>query len=127
MFIIVLALKENGVTSALNSLLVSSNNIDGVSFGFLSALSANLLNNIPMSVLFESIIANKSAAALYGAIIGSNIGAFITPVGALAGIMWNKILVNQGAKVSFLKFTLCGLAVAIPTLISSTLILSFII
>jgi len=121
MFIIVLALKENGVTSALNSLLVSSNNIDGVSFGFLSALSANLLNNIPMSVLFESIIANKSAAALYGAIIGSNIGAFITPVGALAGIMWSKILSKYDIKMPFAKFVKYGAAVAIPTLSAAVL------
>ena len=91
MFIIVLALKECGVTSALNKLLITNSKTDGVTFGVLSALSANLLNNIPMSVLFESIIGGDSVPALYGAIIGSNVGAFITPVGALAGIMWNKI------------------------------------
>lgn len=119
MFVIVLALKECGVTSTLNNLLLTGTKTDGVYFGLLSALSANLLNNIPMSVLFESIIANGSTPALYGSIIGSNIGAFITPVGALAGIMWNKILSRYGVKLSFVKFVLYGCAIALPTLLAS--------
>ena len=123
MFIIVLALKENGVTNALNKLLISGNKADGVSFGFLSALSANLLNNIPMSVLFERIIAGNNLAAVYGAVIGSNVGAFITPVGALAGIMWSKILAKYDIKMPFIKFLLYGGAVALPTLVASTLTL----
>ncbi|MBR2498802.1 MAG: hypothetical protein IKB67_03730 [Clostridia bacterium] len=119
MFIIVLALKECGVTSALNKLLITNSKTDGVTFGVLSALSANLLNNIPMSVLFESIIGGDSVPALYGAIIGSNVGAFITPVGALAGIMWNKILSRYGVKLSFIKFVIYGVAIAVPTLFAS--------
>ncbi len=121
MFIIVLALKENGVTDLLKTALVGNTATDGVSFGFLSAISANLLNNIPMSVLFEKIIAGASLPAVYGAIIGSNLGAFITPVGALAGIMWSKILSKYGIKMQFKKFVLFGGAIALPTLATSTL------
>lgn len=76
-----------------------------------------------MSVLFERIIDGKSLPALYGAVIGSNVGAFITPVGALAGIMWNKILNRYGVKLSFLKFMLYGFIVAVPTLITTLLTL----
>jgi arsenical pump membrane protein len=125
MFIIVLALKECGATTILSNLLLTGTNIDGLSFGFISALSANLLNNIPMSVLFESIVNGQSLSALYGAIIGSNVGAFITPVGALAGIMWNKILGEYHVKLPFVKFIAYGVAVALPTLLASlgTLIL----
>ena len=126
MFIIVLALSHNGVTDALSSLLVTGGKADAISFGFLSAVSSNLLNNIPMSVLFEKIIGD-SLPALYGAVIGSNIGAFITPVGALAGIMWNKILKSYGVKLSFIKFVLYGVTVAIPVLIASTLTLFLIV
>jgi arsenical pump membrane protein len=121
MFVIVLALKQNGVTELLGNLLLSSTKLDGISFGFLSAFSANLLNNIPMSVLFEKIIAGASFPAVYGAIIGSNIGAFITPVGALAGIMWTKILSKYGIKMPFKKFVLYGGVIALPTIAVSTL------
>ena len=121
MFVIVLALKNCGFTELLSNALIKGNGADGAVFGILSALSANLLNNIPMSVLFERIIAGKSNFAIFGAIIGSNIGAFITPVGALAGIMWNKILNNHGVKLPFYKFVLYGTAVAIPSLLASIL------
>jgi len=127
MFIIVLALKECGFTDLLSDLLIGGNKLDGIKFGALSALSANLLNNIPMSVLFERIIASKSIPALYCAIIGSNVGAFITPVGALAGIMWNKILGEYGVKLPFIKFIAYGSAVAIPTLLASLCALTLII
>jgi arsenical pump membrane protein len=119
MFVIVLALKDCGFTELLSNLLLSGKKADGVSFGLLSAGTANLLNNIPMSVLFEQIVASKSLPALYGSVIGSNIGAFITPVGALAGIMWNKILAQYGVKLPFVKFVMYGATVAIPTLLAS--------
>ena len=72
-----------------------------------------------MRVLFEGVINGASVPALYGAVIGSNIGAFITPVGALAGIMWNKILSRYGQNLSFVKFCAYGIVVAVPTLLSS--------
>ncbi|MDY6367360.1 MAG: ArsB/NhaD family transporter [Clostridia bacterium] len=120
MFVLSLSLEYCGFTAKLSSALLSNDKVDGISFGFLSAAAANLLNNIPMSVLFERIIGLNSLPATYGAIIGSNIGAFITPVGALAGIMWNKILTGYGFKFPFGKFIKYGVLVAIPTLAVAT-------
>ncbi len=119
MFVIVLALKNSGATDLLSSLLLTGNKVDGFSFGILSTISANLLNNIPMSVLFEKIISQNSLPAVYGSIIGSNIGAFLTPVGALAGIMWSKILTKYGIEMPFRKFVFYGVIIAIPTLLAS--------
>jgi arsenical pump membrane protein len=121
MFIIVLALKDCGFTDILAKALIKGGKTDGILFGILSSLGANLLNNIPMSVLFEKIISGTSISAVYGAVIGSNIGAFITPVGALAGIMWSKILSRHNVKLPFYKFVLYGTAVAIPSLMASVL------
>ncbi len=120
MFTIVLALKNCGFTDLIASLLVKNDKTD-VTFTFISALSSNLLNNIPMSVLFEKIIEGKSIIAIYSTIIGSNIGAFLTPVGALAGIMWNKILSDYDLKLPFYKFVLYGGITAIIALIFSSL------
>jgi len=123
MFVIVLALKNCGFTDIIAGTLIKNNKWDSVVFGYICAISSNLLNNIPMSVLFEKIISNSSVYALYGAVVGSNIGAFITPVGALAGIMWTKILVNYDVNLSFRKFTFYGTISAIFTLLSSTFVL----
>ncbi len=123
MFVIVLSLKECGFTDILSNFLLTGQNSDGVSFGFLTALCSNLFNNIPSSVLMEKIISGSSPIAVYGAIIGSNIGAFITPVGALAGIMWNKILGKYKVRLPFKRFIFYGTIVAIPTLVGATLTL----
>ena len=121
MFVLVLSLKTNGLTEIFGKLLATNSKTDGIVFGFASAGCANLLNNIPMSVLFAEIVPTGNLYALYGAIIGSNIGAFITPVGALAGIMWSKILKSYQVDLPFSKFVLYGTITAIPTLISALL------
>ena len=120
MFVIVLSLEKSGITEKIAAALVKTDKADGVSFGFISAGLSNLLNNIPTSVITEKIIAGKSLAATYGAVIGTNIGAFITPVGALAGIMWTKILSGYDIKLPFRKFFVFGVIVAIPTLLAAT-------
>ena len=117
MFTVVLALKSYGVTDALSSLLSPLSPIP--TYGILSFLSANLLNNIPMSVLFSEILnasAELSAPGVYATVIGSNIGAYLTPIGALAGIMWSSQLSRAGIRFSFSSFVKYGALISIPTL-----------
>lgn len=119
MFIIVLALKQSGATQIVAQNLITNTKLDCLSFGVLSTFGANLLNNIPMSVLFEKIISGQSLFAVYGSIIGANVGAFLTPVGALAGIMWSKILSTYGVAMPFKKFVFYGSIIATATLLAS--------
>lgn len=123
MFTLVCGLEFSGVTQKINSLLWTGKRLDAVTFSLVSTLSANLLNNIPMSVLFSSILGSGKGYALFGTIIGSNVGAFLTPVGALAGIMWSRILSDYDVSLPFYKFMLYGLAVAIPTTLLSSITL----
>lgn len=122
MFVIVLALNYTGVTEKTAELLSSFNPV--WTTGIASFLIANVINNIPMSVLFSSVLSSPAfvgsgLGGVYAAIIGSNLGAFLTPVGALAGIMWLSLLKRSGIKVSFGKFILIGGAVAIPSLLAA--------
>jgi len=119
MFILVLALEKYDVTMKLGSMLGTQNTI--FTYGVVSALFANLVNNIPMSVLFSTILHNSGigASGVYATIIGSNIGAFLTPAGALAGIMWLSILKKNGLDFSFFRFLKHGIVIAIPVLAAS--------
>ncbi len=115
MFIVVLALEKCGVTALLAELLSMLPAVPA--YGISSFLAANLMNNIPMSVLYSGITAGTlDAAPLYAAVIGSNLGAFFTPIGALAGMMWMQLLKAHGLPLSFGQFTKYGAAVAIPAL-----------
>lgn len=119
MFIIVLSLKENNITSTLTKAL----NNNYIMYGISSFLGANILNNIPMSVLFSEILDGSSIKNIYACIVSSNLGAILTPIGALAGIMWMSLLKKYNIEYSFKKFTKYGLIISIPTLIVTLLIL----
>lgn len=121
MFIMVLALDKCGFTREIAKLFETGDSI--YVFGLASFLSANVFNNIPMSVLFSDILSFSALSgesymgALYASVIGSNIGAYLTPVGALAGIMWLSILKRNGQNLSFARFLKYGALVAIPTIL----------
>ena len=124
MFVIVLALNDTGITTKISNLFNTMNPI--YSFGFGGALTANLINNIPMSVLFANMTFTSNAS-IYASIIASNIAAYITPVGALAGIMWMSLLKTYEVNFSFKNFVCYGITIGIPTLIIALLTLSLII
>lgn len=119
MFVIVLSLSQCGITEYLANVLQNADS--ALAFGTTSALFANLMNNIPMSVLYSQILQSvqeqNMIGALYGAIIGSNLGALLTPIGALAAIIWSSILKTQNVKFSFLDFVKNGMIVGIPSLL----------
>lgn len=119
MFVIVIVLDDAGVTAAIGKGLGAELPI--LKYGTLSFLSANLVNNIPMSVLFSSVIDGGTAGlpAVFATVIGSNIGAFLTPVGALAGIMWSSIVNKHGVKFGCLDFIKIGAVVSVPTLFAA--------
>ena len=122
MFVMVEALNANGITAALFRLMGQS--LPVWKYGFSSFLAANLINNIPMSVLYSSILAGaNSPAAVYATVVGSNLGACLTPIGALAGIMWSSILKEHNLKFGYLDFLKIGVTVAIPALLAALAVL----
>lgn len=127
MFIIVEALGATGVTGELFNILGDSMPV--WKYGASSFLASNLINNIPMSVLFSSILANSPSniAAVYATVIGSNLGACLTPIGALAGIMWSSILKEQNLKFGYVDFLKIGITIAIPSLITALGVLELVL
>lgn len=125
MFVMTIVLNEKGVTMAIGEFLGSQH--AALKYGISSFLAANIVNNIPMSVLFCSILQSCEpqalSDALYATVVGSNIGAFLTPIGALAGIMWSTILNEHGLKFGYLQFLKIGVTIAVPTLLVAILLI----
>lgn len=126
MFIIVESLNINGYTQKLANILNKYNHT--YSYGISSFISCNLMNNIPMSVLFSNVLQyTDSKNAIYATIIGSNLGAYLTPLGALAGIMWLGILKGFDVDFSFLKFIKYGILLSTASLMVSLTMLYLIL
>ncbi len=121
MFIFVSAFEKLEIT-ALAAQILNKGSTEFI-YGLSSMFTANIINNIPMSVFFSSIISNLQGPsvlpAIYASVIGSNIGAFLTPLGALAGIMWLKILKKNNIKFNSARFVFYGVIVAVPTLVAA--------
>ena len=118
MFVIVVALNYQGITTIVGDFFGNSHTV--WVYGYSSFLASNLINNIPMSILYSHLCLGLDSSnyllGTYASIIGSNIGAFLTPLGALAGIMFINIVNKENIKFSFLTFVKYGLIISIPTI-----------
>lgn len=99
-----------------------------------STLACNVLNNQPMTILYTRILLDPafygqvSARAQLGAmlalVLGSNLGANLTLVGALAGIMWSSILRDKGYAMSYWTFAKYGFMVTPIVAVCAALLLA---
>ena len=126
MFIVVQAMANLGVTTALGQGLVRLGG-DGAlgtmlvtTFG--TALGANLINNLPMALVMTAtlrslhVIAGTRQALVYGTILGADLGPNLTTVGSLATMLWLLILRRKGLDISTLDYFKLGLTV-VPTML----------
>lgn len=128
MFVLVLSLKEVNVFTSIATYYNQINNkyILRYQYGFGSLLSANILNNIPMTLAYSFIMESANSlsfsSTVYPCIVASNMGAYLTPIGSLAGIMWLDILKNKDIHYGFKEFLKYGLILAPLTLVVTLLL-----
>lgn len=96
MFVIISALNETPLLSQIGALFnqIESPAMQTFAYGVTSALSANLVNNVPMSLLFGDILnaaGTTNLDSVYACILASNVCALITPCGALSSLMFIRI------------------------------------
>jgi len=83
---------------------------------FITSMICNLINNQPMTILFTQVLFSESLISseiikfglIFSLILGSNFGANFTLIGALAGIMWQKIAKDKDVNISFKEFAKYG-------------------
>ena len=122
MFVIVVAFSYQGISNHMMNILDTSAPM--FTYGYSSMLMSNVINNIPMSILYSKLCNGPYyIKEIYASIIGSNIGAFLTPMGALAGIMFINLLNKYEVKLSFFSFIKYGFVIAIPTITGALLML----
>ena len=131
MSVFVYSLKECGF-SAIIAEFLSEKSI--FLTGSIAFFAGNLLNNIPMSMLFTGILTSDSFVSMYphvftdvyAVVAASNITALLTPIGSLAGIMFMKILKQNEVKFTFLEFVKYGAIISIPTMLIALLFIHFV-
>jgi len=131
MYVTVYALNNTGVITFLMQLVKDpmTDNIVYASFisGILISVLSNLMNNLPSVMLGTLLITEMGMdiqtlqVSYISMIIGSDIGALLSPMGTLATLLWMYVLKKNGIPISWSKYFNVALLV-IPITLLVTLI-----
>jgi arsenical pump membrane protein len=87
------------------------------------ALAANLLNNVPATLVLLPAAAAAGPATVLAVLIGVNVGPNLTPTGSLATMLWHRSLAERDADPSLRELLRLGLVTVPPALLLATLAL----
>lgn len=128
LFVLIRAVEDAGLTTELvaGAVARADDAATAVAGGLLgSAVTSNLVNNLPAVLVFVSgaqsggVHAALRAPFLFGALAGADLGPNLTPVGALSTMLWLVIVRRRGVEVSAWDFFRIGVIVAPLTLMAA--------
>ena len=133
MYLVVYGLGNAGLTAygaqVLNWLGGQGAVIATVGTGFLSAIVASIMNNMPATLVGALAIdqAHVPAATrelmIYANVIGNDLGPKFTPIGSLATLLWLHVLAEKDYKISWRQYIKIGLLITPPVLLVTLLAL----
>jgi arsenical pump membrane protein len=86
-----------------------------------SALLANLVNNLPATLIILPVAASSGTGAVLAMLLGVNIGPNLTYVGSLATLLWRRIVHAHEQETDLGEFTRLGALTVPPALLAATL------
>ncbi|HEY0360073.1 MAG TPA: ArsB/NhaD family transporter, partial [Mycobacteriales bacterium] len=86
----------------------------------LAAALANLVNNLPATLLLLPVVPHD-APVLLAVLLGVNIGPNLTYAGSLATLLWRRLLRDRGIAVPIREFTALGLLTVPACLVAGVL------
>ncbi|WP_424768964.1 ArsB/NhaD family transporter [Paenibacillus sp. sgz302251] len=123
MNLIVYSLHVHGATAwfpSVIALAADKNEFTGIiGSGFLFALLAAAINNLP-AVLISSLAIEQidgPSYLPYASLLGTSVGAKLTPIGSLATLLWIQLVRQGGITISWREYTKYGLLFTFPILL----------
>lgn len=121
-FILVEALNQYGLVDSIATSISSTSQsleLGILVMGFVSFILVNIINNQPATILLANVLVNDNfivsdltfQGSAYALIVASNLGANFTLIGALAGLMWKKILRTKGLDINYFDFLKKGIVI----------------
>lgn len=134
MYLVVYGLGNAGLTDygarALQWLAGQGNFIATVGTGFLSAIVASVMNNLPSTLVGALAIDRAQVPAVtqelmvYANVIGNDLGPKFTPIGSLATLLWLHVLAGKGYKIGWGQYMKIGLLITPPVLLATLVALA---
>ena len=89
----------------------------------LAAVLANLVNNLPATLVLTSVLPTGATALLLAMLVGVNVGPNLTYTGSLSTLLWRRVVRAAGvepARAAFFRFAVLATP---PALVLSTVML----
>jgi arsenical pump membrane protein len=107
--VVVLAVREHGLDRLIHAIVPSHDGLlQLLAVAGLAALLANVLNNLPATLVLVPAVAS-SRGLLLAVLLGVNVGPNLTYVGSLATLLWRQILHTRDAAPDAREFLRLGL------------------
>lgn len=134
MYLVVYGLGQAGLTRHAAHLLEVLGRqgavIATVGTGFLSAVAASVMNNMPSTLVGALAIQQADVPAVtrelmvFANVVGNDLGPKLTPIGSLATLLWLHVLQGKGHRISWGQYMRIGLLLTPPVLLASLLALA---
>lgn len=135
MYLVVYGLGNAGLTAygaqVLNWLGQQGTIVATLGTGFLSAIVASIMNNMPATLVGALAIDSAQVPEatrelmIYANVIGNDLGPKFTPIGSLATLLWLHVLAEKDYKISWGQYMKMGLLITPPVLLATLLALVF--
>ena len=122
--IIVAAASDHGLATAVRTVLPDGGSLpDLLGIAAVSAVLANLVNNLPAILILAPHAALAGHGPVLAALVGVNVGPNLTYVGSLATLLWRRLLRAEDADVNLAEFHRLGALTVPAALVASTVLL----
>jgi arsenical pump membrane protein len=119
--IVVAAAGAHGLSSVVHSLLPTGSDLPALlAVAAVSAVLANLVNNLPATLIVVAVVSASAPGAVLAMLIGVNVGPNLTYVGSLATLLWRRIIHAHDEEVDVVQFLKLGALTVPVTLIAAT-------
>ena len=112
--VVVTAAGNHGLSSVVDSLLPQGQSLPALlGVAAVSAVLANLVNNLPATLIIVAVVAASAPGGVLAMLIGVNVGPNLTYVGSLATLLWRRIVHAHDEDVDTREFLKLG-ALTVP-------------
>ena len=119
--VVVEAAGVHGLSSVVRSLLPSGSDLpELLAVAAVSAVLANLVNNLPATLIIVAVVSSSAPGGVLAMLIGVNVGPNLTYVGSLATLLWRRIIHAHDEEVDVVQFLKLGALTVPVTLVAAT-------
>ncbi|ANH27336.1 arsenic transporter [Mycobacterium avium subsp. paratuberculosis] len=122
--VVVQAVMRNGMDRAMSAVLPSGSGLPALlAIAATAAVLANVVNNLPATLVLLPLVAPAGPVAVLAVLIGVNIGPNLTYVGSLSNLLWRRVLRQHGVDAGVGEYTRLGVCTVPVSLLVAVLAL----